>query len=148
MGRILAIDPGAKWIGLAVTDPGQKLAQPLETRSFASLTKLADYVRLYCGREGVELVVIGLPVGPDGYEGESCMRSRALAGMLAARGISCVLWDESWSSRDARKALTGMGVKPGKGKLDAVAASLILRDFLDNGGKGAISPGSSLPGDP
>src|SRR5689334_21637141 len=58
MGRILAIDYGLKRCGLAVTDPMQMIAQPLET---VDTPKLFDYLKAYCAREPVELFVIGEP---------------------------------------------------------------------------------------
>ena len=79
-----------------------------------------------------ELVVIGLPLQADGSEGEGCARARRVQAKLASRGVSAVLHDESWTSRDAESALreTGKSAGAARKKVDQVAASLILQDYL------------------
>ena len=147
MGRILAVDPGTKRIGLALTDIGKSIASPFGTIPLVSLTKLAERLSQVCAENEVELVVIGFPVREDGYEGEGCGRSRALAERLAALGIVCRLWDESWSSRDAEEAVRSAGKsrRRAKKKVDAVAASLILRDFLESRTPSPIPRAASSP---
>lgn len=147
MGRILAVDPGTKRIGLALTDPGKTFALPLETIPFTSMTRLAERLAHICGEKGVELVIVGFPIREDGYEGEGCRRSRVLAAKLAALGIANRLWDESWSSRDAEEIVRSTGKKPrgGKKNVDAVAASLILRDFLESNPSAATHREASSP---
>ena len=147
MGKILAVDPGTRRVGLALTDIGKTIASPFDTIPFVSLSKLADRLFRVCAENDVELVVIGFPVREDGYEGEGCARSRVLAEKIAALGIECQLWDESWSSRDAEEAARSAGKSRRRAKetLDAVAASLILRDFLESRPSPVIPRAASSP---
>jgi putative holliday junction resolvase len=135
VGRVLAVDLGARRVGLALTDPLRILASPLETIPFSSLTKLAVRLAGLCAERGAELVVVGLPFRADGTEGPGCERARVLIGMLRDRGIAARGWDESWSSRDAEAALGEAGRKrrSDPGRVDSMAASLFLRSFLEAG---------------
>jgi putative Holliday junction resolvase len=134
VGRILSVDLGTKRVGLALSDPGKRIASPFDTIEFTTFARIADRLRDVCAQKDVELVVIGLPLREDGSEGEGCTRARLLEGRLAAMDIRCRLWDESWSSREAEDILksTGKNRKQAAGKTDAVAASLVLKDFLES----------------
>jgi putative Holliday junction resolvase len=135
VGRALAVDLGTRRVGLALSDPLRLIASPFKTIPFVSLTRLADSLSLLCRENAVDLVVVGLPVREDGTEGAGAERSRKLVEMLRGRGVRAVAWDESWSSRDAEEILRGAGEtrRSAGGKVDAVAASLVLREFLDSG---------------
>jgi putative Holliday junction resolvase len=136
MGRILAVDLGTKRVGLAVTDPLQIVVSPLETIPYRSRQQLVERLtRLVCDRD-VETVVIGLPLGTDGREGEGCRRSRNVARDLEAGGIRTVLWDERLSTRRAEEILRAAGTsrKHVPRRLDRVAAAVILREYLEQGG--------------
>jgi putative Holliday junction resolvase len=134
LGRALAVDLGTRRVGLALSDPLRLISSPLETVPFGSMGSLAGRIEALCHERDVGLVVIGLPVRDDGREGEGCDRARLLAERLTGRGIRCELWDESWSSRDAEKVLQALGKTREKGrrKIDAIAASLILTDYLES----------------
>jgi putative Holliday junction resolvase len=141
------VDLGTRRVGLALTDLGKTIASPLETIPFVSLSKLAERLAVLCRARDAELVVVGLPVRENGFEGEGCRRSRLLADKLSSSGIACRLWDESWSSRDAEEILRLQGKRRGtrKEKVDAIAASLFLRDFLESEPSVPTPRGSSLP---
>ncbi len=136
MGRILAVDLGSIRVGLALTDPLAMIASPLDTIPFTSMTSLSERISLLCREREVERVVIGLPVRDNGTEGPMGERARYLASVLEGRGIACTLWDESWSSRDAESVIKAHGKsrKNAKDKVDAVAAALFLKDYLESGG--------------
>jgi putative Holliday junction resolvase len=89
---------------------------------------LTDFV----GTHAVSLVVVGLPLSADGSEGPGCVRARRIAGALRESGVQVELHDERWSSRDAEDILreTGKNRRTSKEKVDAIAASLILSEFL------------------
>jgi putative Holliday junction resolvase len=132
MGRILAVDPGTRRVGLAMTDPLQLIASPLRSIEFASEGKLVkDLLVLIRARE-VERVVVGLPIREDGTEGEGCLRARSLAGRLREAGVQVTLWDERYSSREAESSLREMGLnrKQSIGRIDQIAAAIILEDYL------------------
>jgi putative transcription antitermination factor YqgF len=118
------------------------ICSPLKTIPFVSESSLARSLAALCRQMHVSLVVIGLPLSADGSEGEGCARARRLRDRLLADGIACELWDESWSSRDAGEALSAAGGsrRAAKSRLDSVAASLFLRDYIDSASRGARPP--------
>jgi putative Holliday junction resolvase len=133
VGRVLAVDLGTRRVGLALSDPGRIISSPLETLAMASESALANRLIRLCAEKEVTTVVIGLPVSADGSEGPGCARARRLSGKLIEAGIRAELVDETWSSRDAEQILREMGKnrRTAKEKVDAIAASLILRDYLE-----------------
>jgi len=131
-GRVLGVDLGARRVGLALTDPLRMISSPFSTLPMTSESALVGELRGLCLSNAVALVVIGLPVSTDGSEGPGCARSRRIAASLAAEGLAVELQDESWSSREAEEILreTGKSRRTERGKVDAIAASLILSDYL------------------
>jgi putative holliday junction resolvase len=131
-GRVLGVDLGARRAGLALTDPLRMISSPLTTVPVRSETDLAETLARLCREHEAGLVVLGLPLSADGSEGPGCARARRMAARLSAMGIAVELQDESWSSRDAEEILreTGGSRRTAKEKVDAIAASLILRDYL------------------
>ena len=133
MGRALGVDLGARRVGIALSDPGRLISSPLETISMGSESALVETLLRLCRDKDVTTIVIGLPLSADGSEGPGCVRARRVAHRIAEAGIAAELVDESWSSRDAEQILREMGEsrRTSKDKVDAIAASLILRDYLE-----------------
>ena len=134
MGRILAVDPGTRRVGLAITDPLKIVASPLETLPYRSRDHLVETLASLVRDREVDTVVIGLPVGADGSEDrEACRRSRNIARDLGEKGIHTVLWDERYSSLQAEDTLRRMGARPRQApeRVDRIAAAIILREYLD-----------------
>ncbi len=136
MGRILAVDLGSTRVGLALTDPLGMISSPFDTVPFMSMSSLTERLRALCRDKAVEKVVIGLPLRDDGSEGPMGERARYLASVLSGGGLECVLWDEGWSSRDAESVLRehGKSRRTSKEKVDAVAAAIFLKDYLESTG--------------
>ena len=134
-GRAMGVDLGARRVGLALTDPLRIISSPHTTLEIASEQSLVDSLRTMCAEYGVSLVVIGFPLSADGSEGPGCVRARRIARALGLSGIQAELQDERWSSRDAEDILrkTGKRRQTSKEKIDAIAASLILSDYLREG---------------
>jgi putative holliday junction resolvase len=132
-GRVLGVDLGTRRVGLALTDPLRIVSSPLDTLQLVTEKKLVERLVELCREKAVTLAVIGLPVSADGSEGPLCGRARRLAGELEAAGIPSILQDESWSSREAEEVLreTGRTRRSSREKVDAIAASIILRNFLE-----------------
>ncbi len=132
-GRVLGVDLGARRVGLALSDPLRTISSPFQTISMSTEAALARSLAALCRERQVSLVVIGLPLSADGSEGPGCARARRLVAALVKAGIPSVVHDESWSSRDAEDALreTGKTRRNAKEKVDAIAASLVLRDYLE-----------------
>ncbi|HEX2190497.1 MAG TPA: Holliday junction resolvase RuvX [Longimicrobiaceae bacterium] len=139
MSRILALDYGRRRIGVAVSDPTRTIAAPLATltRRAGKRPPWAEIGRLVAEQEAGELVV-GLPLELGGEEGEWAAEVRAFGAELARRTGLPVHWvDERLSSVEAERAVRSMGLKRSrredKARIDATAAALILRGFLDHG---------------
>ncbi len=132
-GRVLAVDLGARRVGLALSDPLRLISSPHSTITATSEAGLVRELLKICGEQDVGLVVVGLPVSADGSEGPGCARARRVSAALSETGLATALQDESWSSRDAEVILrqTGKSRRSAPGKIDAIAASLILREYLE-----------------
>jgi putative Holliday junction resolvase len=133
VGRALGVDLGTRRVGIALSDPGRIISSPLETLTVESESMLVDRLLRLCREKDVTTIVIGLPLSADGSEGPGCARARRIARKMGEAGIPAELVDESWTSRDAEQVVREMGKtrRTAKEKVDAVAASLILRDYLE-----------------
>ena len=133
--RIIALDVGTKNIGMAVCDPLGITAQSLETiRRKGDLEddigKVAAAVKTY----GAETIVVGLPKNMNGSEGPSGEMAKSFAAEIEkVLPTPIVFWDERLTSRVAEQAMIGADVsrKKRKQKVDALAAILILQNYLD-----------------
>ena len=133
MGRILGIDLGRRRVGLALSDPRRTFGSPLTTIPFVSEKSLVERIQAMCAQNDVELVVLGMPYDADGGEGHGCERVRHIARKLCAVGLPTAFQDETLTSRDAQSSLrhAGKSRRREKGAVDMIAASLILRDYLE-----------------
>jgi len=132
---VLAVDWGTVRLGLALSDPTRLIAQPLATlkRRAGHRVPIADILELIARRE-VSLVVVGLPLEPDGGEGTAAGEARALGEALARRaGVPVTYWDERLSTAAALRAARSAGVRDrdSRERLDQMAAVAILQHFLD-----------------
>jgi putative Holliday junction resolvase len=133
MGRILAIDYGKKRIGIAVTDPMQMIAQPLETVDNA---KIFDYLKAYFARETVDVIVLGAPKHLDGKDTDATPLVAEFEKKLKEMFTQpVVMIDERLTSRMAKQVLIDAGYKKSdrqnKKLVDTVAAALILQTYLE-----------------
>jgi putative Holliday junction resolvase len=131
-GRALGVDLGARRVGLAITDPGRMISSPHATIPMGSETGLVMSLKEICVEREVTLVVIGLPLSADGSEGPGCRRARRIAAALENSGVTVKVHDERWSSREAEQILreSGRNRRTSREKVDAIAASLILSEYL------------------
>jgi putative Holliday junction resolvase len=138
--RALGIDYGERRIGLALSDATGLLASPWKTIPNASDLKASarrlvdEITRLQAESDGLDAVVIGLPRRLSGDPNEQTARARALADMIAAAAhVSVALQDERLTSHeaDALLARRERDWRRRKQQVDAMAAALILQDFLD-----------------
>ena len=132
--KIMAVDYGDARTGLAVCDRTEFLASPIGIIEEKSLAKVAEKI-VYASREyEVGMIVIGLPKNMDGSEGESAQRARVFAEKLGSlSGIETVMRDERGTTITAHGYLNATDVRGKKRKavVDAVAATIILQDYLD-----------------
>jgi putative Holliday junction resolvase len=139
--RALGIDYGERRIGLALSDATGLLASPWKQMSNdanvgAAARRLADEVRrLQADDDGLDAVVIGLPRRLDGSPTDQTARVQKLAALLAAEITAPItLQDERLTSHEADELLAARehDWRKRKQQVDALAAALILQDFLDH----------------
>ena len=131
--RIVALDHGAKRIGVAAGDTETGMAFAHRAVKRRSLDHdLARVVEL-CTDEGAELVVVGLPLNLDGSEGSQAALVRAFGEALREAGLAIVYEDERLTSWEAEQRLERAGSAPDRrsGEVDSAAAQLILQQYLD-----------------
>ena len=132
--RILAVDPGSKRIGLAISDPTGTIANPLKVLEHVSRPVDAAGVAEAAAYEGVGLIVVGQSFDEEGNPSLEGRRAARFAEALKAQtALPVVLWDESLTTQDARSARLHMGAsrKDRSGHLDALAATVLLQSYLD-----------------
>ena len=135
MGRILCIDFGRKRCGVAVTDPLHISANGLETQP---THLLMDFLKDYCRREVVELIVIGKPVQLNGEPSESMRYIAPFMKRLAREmpEMPVVMHDERFTSTIAHREMIAAGLsrsrRQEKTLADKTAAVLILTGYLES----------------
>ena len=135
MGRSAGIDYGARRIGVAISDPGERIASPFVTLdSYGTAPGDADHVIQWAAENEVERLVVGLPLNMDGSDSQQTRFVRHFADELRKRGpLPVELWDERLSSFQADEYLDAALVRRSRRKRlrDALAAQVILQSFLD-----------------
>ncbi len=131
---IMSVDLGKARTGVAVCDKSEFLASPHTVIFEKSPNKLLEKTAQTAKEVNAELIVVGLPKNMDGSEGESAQNARAFAEKLSeATEIETVMQDERGTTVTAHNYLntTNTRGKKRKNTVDAVAAVIILQDFLD-----------------
>lgn len=132
---IAAVDLGKARTGIAVCDKTEILASPYTVIEEKYMPKCLEKVAQAVKQAGAELVVVGLPKNMDGTEGESAKNARAFALELEKiTGLRTFMQDERGTTITAHNYLntTNTRGKKRKSVVDAVAATIILQDFLDS----------------
>jgi putative holliday junction resolvase len=137
--RILAVDPGAKRIGLAISDPTATLARPLTVLEHVSRLEDAAAIAQFAGEYDVAMVLVGQSLDEQGRPTLEGRRAARLAAAIRSQvEIPVELWDESFSTQDARAASLAQDsprqrrLRRERGHLDDAAAALILQSYLDS----------------
>ncbi|MBT3321278.1 MAG: Holliday junction resolvase RuvX [Anaerolineae bacterium] len=132
--KILSVDPGQKNIGLAISDELGISANPLTIIKHVKREIDAAQVAAIALENNANLIIIGQSFDEDGKPTFEGRRSARFAKALRTQtDIPIQLWDESYSTQDARQSHINMGVsrKKRRGHLDDIAAAVILRSYLD-----------------
>ncbi|HZL76241.1 MAG TPA: Holliday junction resolvase RuvX [Bacteroidales bacterium] len=135
MGRILGIDYGRKRVGLAVTDPLQIFASPMNTISAHDIN---NFIAEYMAAEQVDAFVVGYPVQMNNEPSESVKYIDPFIRKLKKKfpGIPVHLVDERFTSQMAFRTMIDGGLKKkerqNKSIIDMISASIILQSFLDS----------------
>lgn len=131
--RILALDPGTKRIGVAVSDEMGWIAQPLETFERRSITADLTHIQRLVHEHEVDRVIIGMPFRLDGGMGPAAVQVEQFKTMLeGVLTVPVIPWDERLTSKSAETMLIEANVsrKKRKGAVDRVAAAILLQSYL------------------
>ena len=131
---IMAVDLGKARTGIALCDKTELLASPLTQINEYNREKLLDKISDLAKEKRVELLVVGLPKNMDGSEGESARNARNFADELAEKtGLPVEMQDERGTTITAHNYLNATDTRGKKRKsvVDAVAATIILEDYLN-----------------
>jgi putative Holliday junction resolvase len=136
--RLAALDLGEKTIGIAIGDPGHRVASPLTTIRRSKFTKDAtELLRIMDERE-IGGLVIGLPLNMDGTEGPRCQSVRQFAANLKPlRDVPVTFWDERLSTMAVTRDMIEADMSRAKRAkvVDQSAAAFILQGALDSLGR-------------
>lgn len=130
---ILSVDYGDARTGVAVCDALEMMASPLCVIHELSRTKLVDQISELAKTRNAGLILVGLPVNMDSSHGSRAEKSKEFAKLVEQQcGIETLLWDERLTSVSANAQLNAAGIrgKKRKEKVDAVAAAMLLDDYI------------------
>lgn len=131
---MLAIDPGSKRVGIAISDPTGTIAQPVATIDARPQETLAERVAEIAKEMEATHIVVGLPRRLDGSNGPEAKAARVLAGEIRkASRLAVELVDERLTTAEAERSMISGGVRRQRRRetIDQVAATLLLQSHLD-----------------
>jgi len=132
--RYLGIDLGGRRVGIALSDPGGLIAQPLETLIVKGVEDTVRQVRQLIDQYQPAGIVIGLPLNLSGDKSELSVEVEKFADRLREACQTPIYFeDERLSSRQAETVLHAYGkkIKGHKEKIDRMAAAIIHQNFQD-----------------
>jgi len=133
-GRIMAVDIGEKWLGIAVSDPLRLIASPLFTRRCENDEEIVDAVRQAAADYAVTLVVAGVPRSLSGEMGQQAQKTTSIIEKISRNlNVPVITQDEQFSTSRAKDILAGRKLKKAA-RDDAIAAAVILEDYLKTAG--------------
>jgi putative Holliday junction resolvase len=132
--RLIGLDPGAKLVGVALSDVSLTLASPYGALKRGKLAANAAEIAAIARKEGAGGLVVGLPLGMDGSFGPAAQAAKDWGLAIgAAAGLPVALWDERLSSAAVNRAMIEADVTRAKraARVDAAAAAYMLQAALD-----------------
>jgi len=144
-GSILALDYGRARIGLAIAELEAQLPRPLLTLDRVNRNEDMRRLRELAREHGVRQIVVGLPLRLDGTRGEMAEEATRFAARLRKQlGLPVDMLDERLTSWEAERLLEEQSGrilheakthakrnKPARASVDAVAAAVILKEYLE-----------------
>ena len=134
-GRLAGFDYGTVRIGVAVSDPDQRLASPLENYTRRGEAADLAWLKQLVAAERIAGIVVGLPVHTSGQESQKSREARAFGEWIKqATGLPVRWFDERYTSSQAEALLldSGLTQKRRKERLDKLAAQIMLAAFLES----------------
>lgn len=132
--RLIGVDPGARLVGLALTDVTLTLASPYGSLKRGKLGATAAELAAIARKEGAGGLVVGLPLGLDGSFGPAAQAAKDFGRALAdAVGLPVAFWDERLSTAAVQRAMIAADLSRAKRaeRVDAAAAAYMLQAALD-----------------
>lgn len=132
---IMSVDYGDKRTGIAICDKLEMLASPVCVLNEWNAQALAEKIVALANEKKAETIVIGLPKNMDGSKGFRADACEELGELVKARtDIPVCFWDERLTTVSAHRILSENNVRGKKRKavVDAVAAEIILQDYIDS----------------
>ena len=135
--KYLGLDIGDKRIGISISLSGI-MASGVETYQRINLKVDCEHIMQLCKKNGVEIIVAGLPKHLDGSHHIQADKNEVLCQALREYGFKIEYFDERLTSSAAENAMLEADIsrKKRKQNIDKLAATIILQDYLDskNGG--------------
>lgn len=132
--KIMAVDYGDSRTGLAISDPGEILASPLETVFENDFDRCAEKVAHIAKEKKAEMIIVGNPVNMNGTIGPRSEKCTLFAEKLRALvDVEVEMWDERSSTVTAISYMNDVNKRGKKRKavLDQAAAAVILDSYLE-----------------
>ncbi|RCV27498.1 hypothetical protein SEVIR_5G333100v4 [Setaria viridis] len=139
--RLLGLDVGSKYVGLAVSDEKNRIALPLSvlSRTKTNINLMADDFKTLASKYSLAGFVVGYPFNLHGQHTSDGVQVRLLAGELYQTGklddLCYTYWDENFTSKCVEALLHPLNLKnrdEAKTMTDKFAAVCILQGYLDN----------------
>jgi putative Holliday junction resolvase len=134
MGRILALDLGEKRVGVALSDPTQTIAQPLETILYSTAKALISYLFKILEKYEIEKIIVGHPLTLKGKSSHKTLEIEKIFNKLKLElTIPMQLFDERLTTILAHGTMRQLDKKPSmeRDKIDQLAAMHLLQNYLD-----------------
>jgi putative Holliday junction resolvase len=126
VSRILAVDPGDKRHGLAISDPTGLIARPLLVLEHTSRAADVREIVLAAENHDADMILVGIPYDSEGNQGPQARKALRLVEVLCeTTSIPILTWDESGSTQAA------LQIHKADHLLDARAAAVILQEYLN-----------------
>ncbi len=139
--KYIAFDIGDKRIGVAVSDPFEQMALPLETYYRKNFEKDVKYLADLAKSRRADVIVCGLPLNFDGTESEQTLKTKSFVEKLkTVTDVKIMFEDERFSTLEARRVLLQGDVSRADRKtvIDKIAASYILETFMQKVKNGTV----------
>jgi putative Holliday junction resolvase len=128
VSRILGIDYGAKRTGLAISDPLNKYAIPLDV---INSTRTYPHIKQLLLDEDIRTIIIGLAMPISGKPNTQVRSTIRIADRIRKLGVDVVFESEHLTSEAANDMVRRQVIQSGV-PIDDIAASLILQQYLNS----------------
>ncbi len=131
--RLMGIDFGEVRIGIALSDPLQIISQPYRVipNDDDTISEIKNIIK----SEEVRKIILGLPLNLDGEDTKKTLEVREFSEVLKSNvDIPVIFWDERYTTVEANEELKhmGYGIAESRKVIDKVAASIILKNYMEN----------------